>query len=266
MEDATTVAPAACVRRDGDTDMSSVSSSDAIQARSQGRGLYRDEYEKDSCGFGLLASLDDSASHWLVATAIQALNRLTHRGAVAADGKTGDGCGLMLKKPATFLRAAAADAGMELAANFAAGNVFLSRFDEQARRARATLEAQIRKEGLSVAGWRQLPIGESACGDEALKTLPRIEQVFVNSPQDIDEASFNRKLFLARRRTEKALDADKVFYPPRRRVRRRRDAPRLRAADPEHVRHAHRREVGRAEEDRARAARRGNAANQARKG
>jgi glutamate synthase (NADPH/NADH) large chain len=176
------------------------------------RGLYRESYEKDSCGFGLLASLDDAASHWLVATAIQSLNRLTHRGAVAADGKTGDGCGLMLKKPAGFLRAIAAEAGLELAPNFAAGNVFLSRFDEQAQRARAALEAQIRKEGLAVAGWRELPIGASACGDEALKTLPRIEQLFVNSPPEIDEATFNRKLFLARRRAEKALEADKVFY------------------------------------------------------
>ena len=68
-------------------------------------GLYKAAYERDSCGFGLIANLDDQPSHWLVQTAITSLNRLTHRGAIAADGKTGDGCGLLLKKPEAFLRA-----------------------------------------------------------------------------------------------------------------------------------------------------------------
>ena len=77
----------------------------------QHRGLYKDAYERDSCGFGLIASLDDEPSHWLVQTAMASLNRLTHRGAIAADGKTGDGCGLLLKKPEKFLRAVAAEAG-----------------------------------------------------------------------------------------------------------------------------------------------------------
>ncbi len=73
-------------------------------------GLYRCAYERDSCGFGLIASLDDQASHWVLQTAISSLNRLTHRGAIAADGKTGDGCGLLIKTPTRFLRAAAAEA------------------------------------------------------------------------------------------------------------------------------------------------------------
>src|ERR1700676_399332 len=90
-------------------------------------GLHQDAYERDSCGFGLIASLDDAPSHWLVRTAMTSLNRLTHRGAIAADGKTGDGCGLLLKKPEAFLRAVAAEAGIELGARFASGLVFLSR-------------------------------------------------------------------------------------------------------------------------------------------
>ena len=78
---------------------------------SPGGSLYREEFERDSCGFGLIANLDDHASHWLVETAITALSRLTHRGAVAEDGKTGDGCGLLLKKPVGFLRAVAQESG-----------------------------------------------------------------------------------------------------------------------------------------------------------
>jgi glutamate synthase (NADPH/NADH) large chain len=178
-------------------------------------GLYRDEFERDSCGFGLIANMDDQPSHWLVATAIQALSRLTHRGAVAADGKTGDGCGLLLKKPVGFLRAVAAEQGIVLAGQFAAGIAFMSRFDEQASRARAALAQQLEREGLEVAGWRELPTDSRACGEEALRTLPRMEMVFVNGQDTLDEATFNRRLFLARRRTEKALEGrDPVFYMP----------------------------------------------------
>ena len=178
-------------------------------------GLYHPSYERDSCGFGLIANLDDQPSHWLVRTAIGSLNRLTHRGAVAADGKTGDGCGLSLKKPERFLRAMAAEAGIELGVRFATGIAFLSRYDDAALRARHALEAQLKRERLVVAGWRAVPTNPDACGAEALRTMPRMEQVFVSCLDDIDEASFNRRLFLARRRTEKALEhKDPAFYMP----------------------------------------------------
>ncbi|MCC7200740.1 MAG: glutamate synthase large subunit [Gammaproteobacteria bacterium] len=178
-------------------------------------GLYREEYERDSCGFGLIANLDDQPSHWLVKTAISSLSRLTHRGAVAADGKTGDGCGLLIKKPEGFLRAVAAASGIELRERFAAGIAFLSRFDEEAGKARSILEAQLKREGLEPAGWRLVPTRPEACGEEALKTLPNMEMVFVNCVDEIDEATFNRRLFLARRRTEKALEGkDPSFYMP----------------------------------------------------
>jgi glutamate synthase (NADPH/NADH) large chain len=178
-------------------------------------GLCRSSYEKDSCGFGLIASLDDEASHWVVKTAISSLNRLTHRGAIATDGKTGDGCGLLIKMPTAFLRAAAAEAKIALAPLFAAGLVFLNRDPAVAERARAVLREHLELEKLVLAGFRALPTDPSACGPEALKTLPVIEQVFVNAGGDLDEATFNRKLFMARRRTEKTLEAsDPVFYMP----------------------------------------------------
>src|ERR1700723_869566 len=178
-------------------------------------GLCRSAYEKDSCGFGLIASLDDQASHWVVQTAISSLNRLTHRGAIAADGKTGDGCGLLIKQPTAFLKAGAAEAGFTLAPMFAAGLVFLNRDAAKAAEARRLLREQLQLEKLQMAGFRALPTDPSACGSEALKTLPLIEQVFVNAGGDIDEAAFNRKLFLARRRSEKKLEArDPVFYIP----------------------------------------------------
>src|SRR5580658_9829874 len=178
-------------------------------------GLCRAAYEKDSCGFGLIASLDDQPSHWVLKTAVSSLNRLTHRGAIAADGKTGDGCGLLIKMPKRFLRAVAAEAGLSLTAQFAAGLVFLNRDGLKAQEARRVLTEQIEHEKMSVAGFRALPIDPEACGVEALKTLPHIEQLFVNSNTDIDEATFNRRLYMARRRAEKILESsDPDFYIP----------------------------------------------------
>ena len=161
------------------------------------------ELHKDSCGFGLIANLDDIPSHWVVSTAIEALARLTHRGAVAADGKTGDGCGLLLKFPESFLRAVGEELGFNLAKRFAAGTVFLSQDEKAAAAARDVINKAIEHCGLELAGWREVPIDPSACGKQALDTLPRIEQVFVNAPNGVPRGAFNRKLFLARRRAEK---------------------------------------------------------------
>src|ERR1700736_893439 len=158
---------------------------DGADPRGSDWGLYRSSYEKDSCGFGLIASLDDQASHWVVQTAISSLNRLTHRGAIAADGKTGDGCGLLIKQPTRFLRAAAAESGFALAPLFAAGLVFLNRDAGLAAEARRILTEQLQLEKLQLAGFRALPLDPRACGSQALKTLPAIEQVFVNAGSDL---------------------------------------------------------------------------------
>ncbi len=178
-------------------------------------GLYQSSFEKDSCGFGLIAHMDGVPSHWLVSTAISALVRLTHRGAIAADGKTGDGCGLLMKKPDGFLRAVAAEQGMALSERYAVGMVFLNPQATLAGRARRCLEDELAHEGLAVVGWRVVPTYTAACGEEALKTLPVIEQIFINMPETMDEAAGERHLYVARRRTEKAVGPDDdTFYVP----------------------------------------------------
>ena len=178
-------------------------------------GLYRPEFERDNCGFGLMAQMDGKPSHWLLKTSIDALARLTHRGAVAADGKTGDGCGLLLKKPDSFLKAVAADLGFNLSELYAVGMVFLNTDKTKASTARQQLEKELQQEGLSVAGWRVVPINKETCGEEALKSLPKIEQIFVNAAADMDITSFERHLYIARRRTEKNIETqDEIFYIP----------------------------------------------------
>jgi len=169
----------------------------------QATGLYDPASERDSCGFGLIANLDDMPSHWVVETAIFALARLTHRGAVAADGKTGDGCGLLIKFPKAFLRAVGEELGFTLNERFAAGTVFLNQDEARAAGARETINTAIAEVGLEVAGWREVPTDPSVCGEQALSTLPRIEQVYVNAPDGMPRGRLNRRLFLARRRAER---------------------------------------------------------------
>ncbi len=176
-------------------------------------GIYRPEFERDNCGFGLIAHMDGKPGHWLVETAIGALTRLTHRGAIAADGKTGDGCGLLLKIPDRFMRREAASCGLELAERYAVGMLFLPAESAPAERAREQVVSALQAGGLPVAGWRVVPTDPSACGAEALKSLPQIEQLFVNAPAGMDEATFERQLYIARRRAELALaDLGDAFY------------------------------------------------------
>jgi glutamate synthase (NADPH/NADH) large chain len=175
------------------------------------KGLYDPAFERDSCGFGLIANLDDMPSHWVVETAISALARLTHRGAVAADGKTGDGCGLLIKFPTSFMRTVGEELGFNLSERFAAGAAFLSQDDASAKAARDTINKAVADTGLEVAGWRVVPIDPSVCGQQALDTLPRIEQVFVNAPAGMPRGRFNRRLFLARRRAEKQLGEGETY-------------------------------------------------------
>ena len=166
--------------------------------------LYSPAFEQDSCGFGLIAQLDDQPSHWLVSTAISSLAQLTHRGAVAADGKSGDGCGLLFRKPDGFLREVAAEAGIALKKLYAAGLVFVSREEGTGAASLSALTLSLEAQGLEVAGYREVPTDASACGEYALKTLPAIRQVFVNCPFGMDEADFKRRLYVARRLAEKA--------------------------------------------------------------
>jgi glutamate synthase (NADPH/NADH) large chain len=177
-------------------------------------GLYSPEFERDNCGFGLIAQMDDEPSHWLVQTAIESLARMTHRGGISADGKSGDGCGLLLKKPDAFMREEAARLGFELGELYAVGVVFLSQDEALAARARETLEREIRAEGLDFLGWRVLPTDPSQLGRQALEKLPVIEHAFVNAPAGMDARHFDTKLYIARRRTEKQLADDPTFYIP----------------------------------------------------
>ncbi len=177
-------------------------------------GLYDPAYEHDSCGFGLIAQLDARAGTGLVDKAFGALERMAHRGAVGADGLSGDGCGILLHRPTAWLRALAAEAGISPGPHFAAGLVFLSPDPALREQSVAELEARLRDEGLGIAGWREVPLDLSVCGEQAAASLPRIAQLFVDAPEaaGFDEAAFDRKLYRARRLATNALPDEEHFY------------------------------------------------------
>lgn len=144
--------------------------------------LYDKSLERDNCGFGLIAHIEGEPSHKVVRTAIHALARMQHRGAILADGKTGDGCGLLLQKPDRFFRIVAEERGWRLAKNYAVGMLFLNKDPELAKAARRIVEEELQRETLSIVGWRDVPTNEGVLGEIALSSLPRIEQIFVNAP------------------------------------------------------------------------------------
>lgn len=143
--------------------------------------LYDKSLERDNCGFGLIAHIEGEPSHKVVRTAIHALARMQHRGAILADGKTGDGCGLLLQKPDRFFRIVAEERGWRLAKNYAVGMLFLNKDPEKASASRRIVEEELQRETLSIVGWRDVPTNEGVLGEIALSSLPRIEQIFVNA-------------------------------------------------------------------------------------
>jgi len=164
---------------------------------------------KDNCGFGLLANINNIPTHQNVLDSIEALERMMHRGAVAADGKTGDGSGLLFSLPKEFMKKEAKKLGVDLPKQFAVAMVFLQN-DNQKR----VFEEICEKNDLKVVLFRDVPINIKALGKQALDTLPQIVQVFVTPSSLIATKRFDALLYLTRREIENALKEDKDFYIP----------------------------------------------------
>ncbi|MGK9449875.1 glutamate synthase large subunit [Acidithiobacillus caldus] len=174
--------------------------------------LYSPDYEKDSCGFGLIAQMDNRASHAIVATAVQSLARLTHRGAVAADGKSGDGCGLLVQMPRDFFRAVVAEEGGALPPDFGVAQIFLPQDTTRIADFQASFATEAGDLGLQLIHWRAVRTDDSVCGREALRTLPSVWQAFIGLPAEVDGAEQERLLYRLRRRVEKRYAQDRDIF------------------------------------------------------
>jgi glutamate synthase (NADPH/NADH) large chain len=170
-------------------------------------GIHDPFIEKDACGIGLVASMDGQARRDVVQKAIQALKSVWHRGAEAADGKTGDGAGIHLSIPKDFFADYLASIGRESVHRaFGVGMVFLPRKDMHALEAcRSIIEHEIIRMGHGIYGWRHVPVNPSVIGDIANDSRPEIEQIMVADLKGLDEAAFECDLYIIRKRASRAV-------------------------------------------------------------
>ena len=157
--------------------------------------------ERDACGVGFVADRRGRHSHEILRLALTAVGAMSHRGAVAADARTGDGAGVLTQIPYALLRR-----GLRLRtpnADLGAGMVFLPRQTDPARRARALIEETLQGAGVRVLGWREVPVDPDALGDHARRTQPEIAQVVVARPKGLDDDAFERALYRLRRIIER---------------------------------------------------------------
>ncbi|MEM7056450.1 MAG: glutamate synthase large subunit [Pseudomonadota bacterium] len=185
----------------------------ADRDRLAAEGMYLPEEEHASCGVGLVAAIDGEPRREVVEHGITALKAVWHRGAVDADGKTGDGAGIHVQIPVGFFQDQIRRTGHEPGEDelIAVGQVFLPRNDFGAQEVcRTIVESEILRLGYYIYGWRQVPVDISCLGDKANATRPEIEQILVANRRGVDEETFERELYVIRRRIEKAAAAAQV--------------------------------------------------------
>jgi len=162
---------------------------------------------KDNCGFGLVANIKNKPSHKVLDDAVTALERMMHRGAVAADGKTGDGSGLLLSMPTEFMVKEAEKNGVELASQFAVASVFTKELKHL-----DTVEAICANNDLKIVLRREVPVDINALGDQAIASLPNIIQLFIVPNSIMATNRFDALLYLSRKEAEHQLIEDRDFY------------------------------------------------------
>ncbi|WP_209427064.1 glutamate synthase large subunit [Pararhodobacter sp. SW119] len=190
-----------------------VRTEEAHRARIAAEGLYRVEDEHSSCGVGLVVALDGKPRREVVIAGIEALKAVWHRGAVDADGKTGDGAGIHVQIPVAFFHDQIRRTGHEpdAKAHVAVGQVFLPRTDFGAQeRCRTIVESEVLRMGHAIYGWRHVPVETTVLGEKANATRPEIEQILIRDGKAMDEEAFERELYVIRRRIEKAAAAAQI--------------------------------------------------------
>jgi len=170
--------------------------------------LYHPTQERDACGVGFVADISGERRHDILQRALECVTNLTHRGALDADATTGDGAGVLFQIPSAFFVNEAERLGASVRPeDLAVGMVFLPRDEEFAAAGRALLGAAVKRLGLGVIGWRQVPVDESVLGEIARKSRPRVEQILVQRKQGATDDDFERLLLIARKEGERQARA-----------------------------------------------------------
>lgn len=183
------------------------------------QGLYNPDYEHDNCGAGFICSLQGKKTNDIIHKALDILDKLEHRGAVSADGKTGDGAGILIEIPHDFL-VTQCDFALPAVHEYAVGMVFLPKKENQRTYCIGVFESEIQKQGLTILGWRKVPVNPEVVGSIASQTEPYIMQVFIGrGATELSDHEFNIKLFCARKIAEHTISDSKLseasyFYLP----------------------------------------------------
>ncbi|MCU7941648.1 MAG: glutamate synthase large subunit [Candidatus Thiodiazotropha sp. (ex Cardiolucina cf. quadrata)] len=169
------------------------------------QGLYDPANEHDACGVGFVANIKGVKSHDTVRQGLEILDRLTHRGAVGADPKAGDGAGILLQIPDAFFRGVV-DFELPPEGDYAIGMVFLPQNAASRDECEETIESFITNEGQRLIGWRDVPVKNSGLGESVIPTEPGVRQVFVARGDNCkDQDVFERKLFVIRKQIENRI-------------------------------------------------------------
>ena len=181
--------------------------------------LHRPELERDSCGVGVVAHIKGVRSYRVLRLGLDSVRNVTHRGAVNSDGKTGDGAGVTTNLPYEILLPAAKAMGTDLKSNsdLAVGVFFLPANETNRQmKCRVIAEGVVRKRGMGVIGWRDVPVNQAALGQLAIDTQPEIEQLLIQRPSGMEDDLFERMLFLVRREIEDLVAEENIedFYIP----------------------------------------------------
>jgi len=185
-------------------------------------GLYDPRNEHDACGLGMIANINNKKEHKIVADGLKILANLEHRGAVGADPKAGDGCGMLIQIPHRLLAEETTAAGFELpaAGQYGVGFLFLPQSDEVRTKIEQIWQDTIKAEGLTLLGWRDVPTSSKPLGDSVIDSEPCSRQIFIGTGKDIaDQDHFERKLYILRKYTSNLIikelgeKASTSYYP-----------------------------------------------------
>ena len=175
----------------------------------QQRGLYDPAFEHDACGIGAVVDIKGCQSYETVDSALKIVEKLEHRAGKDAEGKTGDGVGILLQISHQFFQKAATECGIQLgeARDYGVGMFFFPQDTLRRNQAKKMFEVIVAKEGMEFLGWRKVPVCPEVLGQKALSKMPNIQQAFVKRPGDAARGlEFDRRLYVARRVFEQSND------------------------------------------------------------
>ncbi|WPY99069.1 glutamate synthase large subunit [Christiangramia sp. OXR-203] len=169
------------------------------------QGLYSPLNERDNCGAGFICNLNGERTNNIIHKAIDILIRLEHRGAVSADGKTGDGAGILIEVPHDYFKKVC-EFEIPDFRDYAVGMLFLPKNKNQADLCRTIFEKHAANQDLEILGWRKVPVNHTCLGKMASNVEPAVEQVFIGKKTEMDEQSFNKRLYSARKIAEHEVE------------------------------------------------------------